>query len=123
MYKENLIKNLTKLLTEQFGNTYQGLLSCKLPKNTISNIKSGSAPSIFKIAQLADTLHVSIDDLLERPHHDLPIEQQALLETYLHCDEQAKADILNYIEYQAEQSKRRSEIADNAINQNKRFGE
>ena len=119
-----LSENLKNAAAKKGVTMKQVLADSGVNNNFIAMMKKRDGyPKLDTLLKICERLNVSILEVLDIQPCNLPLDQQAVLETYLACDEQAKTDILNYIEYQAEQSKRRSEIADNAINQNKRFGE
>jgi len=58
------------------------LLACELNRNTIDNMKKGSAPAINKIEKIANYFNVSVDYLLGRTDSESEIKEQ-LTDVYL----------------------------------------
>ena len=66
-FNTSLLVNKIESLCHEAGITKTKMLvDCGLSKSIMNNLKSGSIPSVDKIAIIADYFHVSVDYLLGR---------------------------------------------------------
>lgn len=82
MYKKRLAENLLELRKSRAMSQIDLAEVSGIPRTTLSNFESGSGnPSLANLALLAQSLRVSIEELLSSPKADIQVYSSSDLET------------------------------------------